>query len=441
MRAFFMKRLLIKQLNEMIGQNAKISGFVHAIRDQGNIKFLIIRDISGTCQVVITNDSGDVFGKVSTLTLESVVEIVGSVVKEPQSPNGFEMRVEEITLLSRAAALPIPVVEKSAKETSQEKRLDWRWIDLRKTKNALIFKVWTTFESAFQEFLVGNGFIEIHSPKFMSTPSESGAELFSVPYFDKTAYLAQSPQFYKQMAMASGFERVFEIGPIFRANPSFTSRHDTEFTGFDFEFSYIESHHDVMDFEAQTLVHMLSAVKEKHAADIQEHFGVSVNIPSLPFPKISMKEAKSILANAHVPSEKEGDLSPEEERALSAYVKKEYGHEFVFVTDYPIDVRPFYHMRHEQDQTLTKSFDLLWKGIEVTTGAQREHRYDILLKQAESKGLSLSGLKYYLNFFKYGCPPHGGVGMGPSRMIMKLLEQSNVREVTYLYLGIKRLDP
>jgi len=186
---------------------------------------------------------------------------------------------------------------------------------------------------------------------------------------------------------------------------------------------------------------MLSAVKEKHAADIQEHFGVSVNIPSLPFPKISMKEAKSILANAHVPSEKEGDLSPEEERALSAYVKKEYGHEFVFVTDYPIDVRPFYHMRHEQDQTLTKSFDLLWKGIEVTTGAQREHRYDILLKQAESKGLSLSGLKYYLNFFKYGCPPHGGVGMGPSRMIMKLLEQSNVREVTYLYRGIKRLDP
>ena len=430
----------IQETKQHIGETVVLSGWVQTIRHHSGIAFIVLRDISGEIQVTVSENE-QLLQLLKELPIESVVRVKGVVKEQLNIATKIECIAKSIEVLSTAhTPLPIPVVEKSG-ETSQEKRLDWRWIDLRKPKNALIFKVWTTFESAFRGFLIDNGFIEIHSPKFMSTPSESGAELFAVPYFDKTAYLAQSPQFYKQMAMASGLEKVFEVGPIFRANPSFTSRHDTEFTGFDFEFSFIESHHDVMDFEAQLLVSMLSSVKEKYADEIQEHYNVSIVIPTLPFPKITMKEAKMVLANLTIPSEKEGDLSPEEERALSTYVLEEYGHEFVFVTDYPIDVRPFYHMRHEGDQSLTKSFDLLWKGVEVTTGAQREHRFEVLQRQAKDKGLSNDGIKHYLNFFKYGCPPHGGVGMGPSLMIMKLFEQSNVREVTYLYRGVNRLTP
>ena len=437
-----MERVHISEIKKYVGQQVKIAGFVQIIRDQGSIKFLIIRDISGIIQVVITKASAEAMATAESLSLESVVEIIGLAKEEKQAPDGIEIAAENISVLSLASPeLPIPVNEKGQEETDIQKRLDWRWLDLRKPEKSLIFKVWTLMEQSFREYWTQNGYIEIHSPKFMSTPSESGAELFEVKYFDRKAYLAQSPQFYKQMAIAAGFEQVFEIGPVFRANQSFTSRHDTEFTGYDSEISFIESHQEVMQEESKIIQYILKRIKERYGKEILALYGRDLIVPAIPFPQVTMEQAKEILKKLGIPSEKDGDLSPEEERKLSEYIMEKEGHEFVFVTEYPVEVRPFYHMRLKQNPKLTKSFDLLWNGLEITTGAQREHRYDILVTQAEEKGLRLEPIQFYLNFFKYGCPPHGGFGLGPSRMLMKMFNVGNVREVTYLYRGVKRLEP
>ncbi len=438
-----MERVHINQIESHIGKQVKIAGFVQTIRDQKNIKFFLIRDISGVIQVVITKDKEEAFKNSSGLSLESVVEIVGLAKAEKQAPSGFEIEVESIATLSLSdPELPIPVIEKGQQEeTDQSIRLDWRWIDLRKEKNTLVFKVWTVMEQAFREYWVKNDYIEIHSPKLIATASESGAEVFEVKYFERKAYLAQSPQFYKQMAMAAGFEKIFEVGPVFRAEPSFTSRHATEFTSYDAEFSYITSHHEVME-EEEKLIHFgLQKVKEKYGEEIKTLFNREVVVPALLFPKITMKETKEILQGLGVTSEREGDLSPEEERTISNYVMEKHGHEFVFITDYPSSVRPFYHMRDEHDNSITKSFDLLWGGLEVTTGAQREHRYEVLQKQAKEKKMEIPSIQFYLDFFKYGCPPHGGFGMGPNRMLMKLLGLENVRDAMFIYRGVKRLEP
>ncbi|MBI4225100.1 MAG: aspartate--tRNA(Asn) ligase [Candidatus Sungbacteria bacterium] len=438
-----MERTHIGDIKQHIGGQVTIAGFAQVIRNQGSIQFIVVRDISGTVQVVVTKDKTEARQIVDSLNLESVVQISGLVKEEKQAPGGFEIAAESIVVLSLAEPeLPIPIIEKgSDEEADQSIRLDWRWLDLRKPKHALTFKVWTLMEAAFREYWVSRDFIEIHSPKLIATPSESGSEVFEVTYFERKAYLAQSPQFYKQMAMAAGFEKVFEVGPVFRAEPSFTSRHATEFTGYDMEMSYISSHEDVMAEEEKTIQYVLQKVKDKHGEEIQTLLGREVIVPSLPFPRISMHETKQILAGLGVPSEKDGDISPEEERKISEYVREKHGHEFVFITEYPVSVRPFYHMRDEGDPSLTKSFDLLWNGLEVTTGAQREHRYDVLVSQAKEKGMGLEPIQFYLNFFKYGCPPHGGFGMGPNRMIMKLLNIENVREASFLYRGVKRLEP
>lgn len=437
-----MKHISGDELKKKANKKVTLEGWVDAVRNQGGIIFVVLRNEFGLFQGVVLKKDADVFKIAKSLTNESVIQLVGTVQLQNAAPQGVELLVESIGVLSDAdSQLPIPIEENADNEADLQTRLDWRWIDLRSPKKRLIFETWTTMEQAARNYWVDNGFIEIHSPKLLGTPSEGSAELFELDYFGKRAYLAQSPQFYKQMAMASGFGKVFEVGPVFRANPSFTSRHDTEFTGYDMELSYIESHYDVMDEEERWIVAMLKAVKQKHGDNIAEHYNRDIVVPSLPFPRISLKDAKELLAAKKVKSEKSNDLSPEEERSLSEIVKEKYGHEFVFVTEYPVTARPFYHMRLESDPTLTKSFDLLWNGIEITTGAQREHRYDQLIKQAEEKGLSYESLEFYFNFFKYGCPPHGGLGLSPSRLLMKLLDVSNVREVTYLYRGPKRLTP
>lgn len=438
-----MERIYINAVKDHVGKQVKIAGFVQTIRDQGSIKFLMIRDISGVIQVVVTKHQPAAMEVAKTLTHESVIELVGAAKQEAQAPGGFELEATEIEILSLSdPELPIPIIAKGQQnETEQSIRLDWRWIDLRKPQGLLTFKVWTCLEAGLRDYWVGKNYIEIHSPKLISTASESGAEVFEVNYFDRKAYLAQSPQFYKQMAMAAGFERVFEVGPVFRAEPSFTSRHATEFTGYDAEVSYIESHEDIMAEEEAATAHALKRVKDEYGDQIKEVFGREVVVPKLPFPRITVKKAKEILASLDVPIERKDDLSPEEERKLSEYIKNEYGHEFVFVTNYPITARPFYHMRHQDDPSLTKSFDLLWNGIEITTGAQREHRYDILLEQAKEKGMSIESIQFYLDFFKYGCPPHGGFGMGPNRMIMKLLDIDNIRDAMFIFRGVKRLNP
>lgn len=438
-----MERILIKDLKQKVGNEAAIFGWVQTIRDQGSIKFLVIRDITGTIQTVVLKENKEAFKIAEKLTTESVVEITGEVKEEKQAPSGIEIKIKEIQVLSLAdPGLPIQVVEKiNNNEAEQQIRLDWRWIDLRKPEKALIFKVWTEMESAFRNYCISNNYIEIHSPKTLITSTESGSELFEVKYFGKKAYLAQSPQLYKQMAMAAGFEKVFEVGPVFRANPSFTSRHDTEFTMYDVELSFIKSHQELMAEEERMMTAMFSAIKEKYGEEIKESYGQEVVIPKIPFPKLTLREAKEILKKLNVPSERGEDLSPEEEKAISQYIKEKEGHDFVFIHEWPASVRAFYSMRLESDPTLTKSFDLLFKGLEVTSGAQREHRYEILKKQIEEKGFKTEPFESYLNFFKYGCPPHGGFAPGPSRILMKIFGLSNVRDVTYLYRGVNRLTP
>lgn len=435
-----MKRTLISELNNKIGSIVKIQGWVQVLRDQKNMQFLVIRDRTGLIQVTHERKSNLALAdKISTLTAESAVSITGLVIKNEKVKLGqIEIGLQDL-IVENLSDPTLPISD----DSSLDIRLDWRFLDLRRPQNLLIFQIQTTAEEAMRSYWKTNGFIEIHSPKLLGAPSESGAELFKLEYFGKCAYLAQSPQFYKQMAMSAGFDRVFEIGPVFRANPSFTSRHDTEFTSVDVELSWIDSYEDVMSFEENWLQYVLSVVAEKHGKEIKETFGVEIIPPTTPFPRISMADAHNIVKqNGYIlPPEGKGDLDPEGERIVARYIQSEFGHEFVFVTDYPVSVRPFYHMRFADRPEVTKSFDLIWKGLEITTGAQREHRYEILARQAQEKGLSLDPIKFYLDFFKYGCPPHGGFGFGLTRMLMVMLGIKNVREVTYLYRGPNRLEP
>jgi nondiscriminating aspartyl-tRNA synthetase len=433
-------RTLISQLPEQIDSRVTIRGWVQAIRDQKSVQFVIVRDETGMAQVVLPKGEppSELNERVSALTAESAVTITGTVAADERVKlGGLELKLEELAVDSPAEP-EVPI----APDSALDKRIDWRYLDLRRPDRRLIFEVQTTTEQAMRDYWRKQGFVELHSPKLMGSASESGAELFKVDYFERVAYLAQSPQFYKQMAMAAGFGKVFEVGPVFRANPSFTSRHDTEFTSVDVEISWIESHEDVMAFEERWLAHVLAAVKETHGEQIEATFETELIVPSVPFPRVTLAHAKELLReHGHDAPGTGHDLDPPSERALSAIVKELHGHEFAFVTDYPTTVRPFYHMRHAEDQTLTKSFDLLWRGIELTTGAQREHRYEQLLEQAQDKGVDVGPIQYYLDFFRYGAPPHGGFGFGLTRLLMQMLGQENVREVTFLYRGPHRLTP
>ncbi len=435
-----MTRTLIQELPAKVGERVRIRGWVHAIRDQKRMQFLIVRDETGLVQAVLPKEEApsELNDALSALTVESAVTITGTVVADERVKlGGLEVKLEELQVDSLAEP-EVPI----APDSALDKRIDWRYLDLRRPDRKLIFEVQTTVEHAMREYWHRERFIELHSPKLMGSASESGAELFKVDYFESAAYLAQSPQFYKQMAMAAGFGKVFEVGPVFRANPSFTSRHDTEFTSVDVEISWIDSHEDVMAFEERWLAHVLAAVKQAHGEQIASTFGVELVVPSVPFPKVTLEHAKELLREAGHDAPGTGhDLDPPSERALSALISDRDGHEFTFVTDYPTTVRPFYHMRHPDDPTLTRSFDLLWRGIELTTGAQREHRYEQLLAQANDKGVDVESIQYYLDFFRFGAPPHGGYGFGLTRLLMQMLGQENVREVTFLYRGPHRLTP
>jgi nondiscriminating aspartyl-tRNA synthetase len=434
------KRTLTAELPQLIGERVRVRGWIHALRDQKRVQFIVLRDETGLAQVVLAKEDppSELNERVSALTVESAVTIVGTVAADERvNLGGLELKLEELEVDSLAEP-EVPI----APDSALDKRIDWRYLDLRRPDRRLIFEVQTTAERAMREFWRQERFIELHTPKLMGSASESGAELFKAEYFDRTAYLAQSPQFYKQMAMAAGFGKVFEVGPVFRANPSFTSRHDTEFTSVDVEISWIDSHDDVMAFEERWLAHVLAAVREAHGEQIAQTFDTALVVPELPFPRITLEDAKQLLREAGHEAPPAGhDLDPPSERALSAIVAERHGHEFTFVTDYPTSVRPFYHMRYEDRTTVTKSFDLLWRGIELTTGAQREHRYDKLLAQAEEKKVDVGPIQYYLDFFRFGAPPHGGFGFGLTRLLMQMLGQDNVREVTFLYRGPHRLEP
>lgn len=429
-----MERTQISKLKSKLGEEVLVKGFVEAIRDQGKIKFLILRDVTGTIQTVVLENSS-AFEKIDSLTMESVISLSGTVKEEKQAPGGIEVKAADFEILSKAKPeLAIPVVyEKSGGEVDVSKRLDFRWLDLRRPEKQQIFRVWTYLEEGFRDYFLSENFIQLYSPAFMSAPSESGAEVFKVDYFEDKAFLAQSPQFYKQMAMAAGMEKVFMTGPVFRAEPSFTTRHLTEFTGWDFEVSYIQDHFEVMSVMEDVLISGFKKVES--ALDIE------VEIPSKPFPRLTMAEVKEKLISAGVKGNKEHDINPEEERKIGEIMKEETSHDFLFVTDWHISARPFYHMRYEGKPEITKSYDLLYKGVEIVTGAQREHRPEMLREQAKEKGLSLESIKDYVRFFEYGCPSHGGAGIGPARIIMQMLNLPSVKEATYLPRDVKRITP
>jgi nondiscriminating aspartyl-tRNA synthetase len=439
-----MERTVIRQLPDLIGKKVRIQGWLQTLRDQKRMAFLVIRDTTGAVQAVHEkgrNPELDI--QISRLCAETCVTVTGRVIANPVVKlGGFEIQVD--TLEVEGISEPqLPLDPFAESLPSVDYRLDWRYLDLRRPSNLLLFKVESLVEMAIREFSFENRFIEIHTPKLMGSPSESGAELFELPYFGSKAYLAQSPQFYKQMAMAAGFERVLEIGPAFRADPSFTSRHMTEFTSVDMELSWIDSHDDIMEILERMIAYIYRRVEQAYGADILTHYGQKISVPSVPFPRMTMDQALQALSGLgyHPPAEKNGDIDPHGERLLGQYVLEKYGNDFVFLIDWPKSARPFYHMRFPDQPGLTKSFDLIAKGLEITTGAQREHRSELLKEQALEKGLHLEPLRYYLDFFRYGCPPHGGFGLGLSRFLMVLLGIQNIRETVFLFRGPTRLNP
>jgi len=444
-------RTLIKNLAALPDGPVSVAGWVDTVRDQKKVQFVILRDETGAVQLVNPavrelDPEGVSVGAAEALALtESIsglshgtfVRVTGELKHDERVKlGGLEVKIGDLEVVT--AALEIPI----AADAGLDKRMDWRFLDLRHPKQNLIFRIQTTFLHALRTYWVEHEFVEVQTPKLMASPSESRAELFQLEYFDTTAYLAQSPQHFKQMAQSAGFGKIFEVGPAFRADPSFTSRHATEFTSIDSEVSWIDSHEDVMQLHEELMVAGFTAVVEKHGAEVAELFGIELTVPTTPFPRIPLAEAKQIVADhGYVVPRADADMDPEGERRISQYVKETYGHDFVFLTDYASTIRPFYHMRHEDDPSLTKSYDLIYNGTEISTGAQREHRVDVLVAQAESMGLDPEELGTYLEFFMYGVPPHGGFGMGLARVLMLMLGEGSIRETTYLFRGPTRLLP
>ena len=444
-----MERCMIQDVKKTLGQPVLVQGFVDNFRDSKAMAFIVLKDITGRLQITVEKEKlPEVAAAIAGLTPDSVISVTGTVIEnEYVKLGGMEMIPDSITVESLAEALPIarksiPATKKkqAVERSSIDQRLDYRWVDLRTDENQLIFKVQTVLVGAMRDFLRSKNFLEIHTPKLIAAASESGADVFEVKYFDRSAYLAQSPQFYKQMAMASGFERIFEVGPVFRAEKSFTNKHTTEFSGFDLEFSFIHSFRDVMQLEAELLTYALGKVKEAYGEEIEQLYGLPVVVPTAPFPEVKLADLYKGLEEEFgytVPEEEKGDLTTEAEHLSYEWVKKHYGHEFLFVTDYSADKRAFYHMRDENG--IPQGYDLIWRGTEITTGAQREHRYDRLKAQADEKGLG-EDVKFYLDFFRYGCPPHGGFGLGIDRLTM-LLFGLPIKECMFLFRGPNRLTP
>lgn len=433
----------IKELNKHFNEEVEVEGFIDNIRNLQWVQFVILRDKTGKVQITIEkepSENQELVETINHLTLESTVKIKGKLLESPKVKlNGMEIIPSHIEVTSISSPeLPINIKEKDAQEI--DTRLDYRFLDLRNEYNAKIFAIQSEMVKSMREYLYQNDFMEIHTPKLIAAASESGSEVFEVKYFDRKAYLAQSPQFYKQMAMASGFERIFEVGPVFRAENSNTSRHTTEFTGFDLEFSYINSYEDVMDLEEALLTKMLKDIKEKYGDYILETYGKEVIVPENKFPRVKLADLYQALETRYgykVEDAAKVDLTTEAEKLAYQYAMEEYHSEFIFVTDYPSEKRAFYHMRKDG---IPQGYDLIWRGVEITTGAQREHRYDILKAQAEEKGLT-KDVEFYLEFFKYGCPPHGGFGLGVDRLTMLLLGLPSLKESMFIFRGPNRLNP
>ena len=422
---------------ELLNQEAILEGAIHSIRNMGDVAFVIIRRREGLFRTVFVNE--DVDFSIHDLKEGMTVRVKGVVNKEERAPHGRELHIREIQVLSSPAE-PLPLaIDKWKLNTSLEAKLNYRSLSLRNIQERARFKIQEALTRAFRDYLYENGFTEIHTPKIGARGAEGGANLFKLSYFHKPAVLAQSPQFYKQM-MVGVFDRVFETGPVFRAEKHNTKRHLNEYTSLDFEMGYIEDYTDIMAMETGFLQFMVELLKKDYAKELEilkVMLPKTEEIPTVPFTKAKELVAEKYNRKIRNPF----DLEPEEELLIGQYFKEEYDADFVFVTEYPSKKRPFYAMDDPEDKRYTKSFDLLFHGLEITTGGQRIHDYKMLSEKIAARGMTEEGMEQYLSAFKHGMPPHGGLGIGLERLTMKLIGEDNVRETTLFPRDLTRLEP
>jgi nondiscriminating aspartyl-tRNA synthetase len=428
-----MPRTLSREVAECIGESVTIKGWLHNVRSLGGVVFALVRDRTGLAQTV-TEDAADA-DLLRGLGSESVVSISGRVAREPRAPGGVEVRIGRIEVISRVEdALPVQI-NKASISAGLETQLSHRAVSLRSPRARAIFRVQHEVAMSFAEFLAGQGFVRIHTPKLVPAAAEGGADVFEVDYFGRPVYLAQSPQLYKQM-LVGVHERVFEIAPAYRAEKHDTARHTNEFTSLDLEMGFIESHEDVMDVENAWLCHLAETLRER----CEEEFGVlGARLPEVPehIPRARLSEVQNAIARC----EGDPDLDPEGERLASAWAHETFGCEWLFVTHYGVEKRPFYTMPDPSAPHLTRSFDLLFRGWEITTGGQRLHRIEDYEAKLRAIGVDQDGYDFYLSTFRYGMPPHGGLGAGLERLTARLLELRNVREANLFPRDRTRVSP
>ncbi len=424
-----------------VGETVVLFGWVHILRDKGGIKFLILRDERGLIQVTIPKKkvTSEVFEVSDSLGAEYAVEVIGEVVSTKHTESGIEIIPSSLKVINTSERLPIDVVEDKV-DIDLDTRLNYRILDLRKPRVNAVFRVQHSLARFSREYLERDGFVEIHTPKIVAESTEGGANLFEIKYFDRPAYLAQSPQFYKQLMLLAGFGKVFEIGPVFRAEKHNTRRHVNEYTSFDLEMAWISSVEDIMEVEEKMLHYAFQKTAETASTEL-ELLGVQLEVPSLPFKRIKYSEAIDILRDEGKEITLEDDLDPESERILGEVFPERFGTNMVFITQYPLELRPAYTMPSMTDEGMTESFDLTYKGMEITTGGQRIHLYDLLVERFKAKGFNPDHFTFYLEPFKFGAPPHGGFGLGLERLTMQLLGIENIREATLLPRDRDRLMP
>ena len=420
-----------------IGTEVRVNGAIHTIRDMGTVAFIILRKREGLVQCVYEEG-------VSKFNLKDVkeadtVEVSGMLERSEKAPNGIEIRLAELKILSEPAEpMPLPI-SKWKLNTSLEAKLNYRPISLRNIRERAKFRIQEGIVRGFRDFLYQEGFTEIHTPKIGAKSAEGGANLFRLEYFHRPAILQQSPQFYKQM-MVGVFDRVFETAPVFRAEKHNTKRHLNEYTSLDFEMGYIDGFEDIMAMETGFLQYTMALLEKEYARELKI---LDIKVPKTKeIPAVRFDEIKRLVAEKYDRKIKNPfDLEPEEEMLISRYAKEEWDADFVFVTHYPSKKRPFYAMDDPADSTYTLSFDLLFRGMEITTGGQRIHDYHELLAKMEKRGMTDEGMEQYLSAFKHGMPPHGGLGIGMERLTMKMMNEDNVRETTLFPRDLSRLEP
>jgi nondiscriminating aspartyl-tRNA synthetase len=428
-----MERTLSREAVGRAGERVTVAGWLHVVRRPGGIVFGVLRDRAGLIQVV--SEDREHSALLMELPVESVLLVTGRVAEEPRAPLGVEIRAERIEAIAPAAGEPPLQINKHRVTAGLDALLDHRAVSLRAPWVRAAFRVQHEVATSFAEFLTAQGFTKIHTPKLVRAGAEGGSDLFSVDYFGERAFLGQSPQFYKQM-MVGVFERVFEIAPAYRAEKHDTARHTNEFTSLDLEMGFVDSHEDVMAMENAWLCHLAERLRERCA----EEFGLlEATVPEVPerIPRVRLAEVQAAVGRCVG----EPDLDPEGERLACAWARERFGSELLFVTHYGTEKRPFYAMEDPEDPRLTLSFDLLFRGWEITTGGQRLHRYEQYAEKMTERGLDPSAFEFYLEAFRYGMPPHGGLGAGLERLTARLLELGNIREATLFPRDRKRLSP